>query len=92
MKLKLTTPYSMDNEEVALQFELAPPPIFKSVDKAVDWALTNLPYGVYIELHDGRGTLRANGNVAGKIDTYQVKSPFVCSGYGWCEIHGEHGP
>lgn len=95
MKLTLTTPHSMDNKEVQLQFELAPPPIFKSIDKAIDWALTNLPYGVYIELHDGRKTLRASGVVAGKVQVFAVKSPLTCpfgdQGCLWCEIYGEHG-
>lgn len=60
-KFKLTAPESMDNEEVALQFEFGPPPQFKTIDDASDWALTNLPYGVYIQIHDGRKQLRAKG-------------------------------
>lgn len=66
-KLKLTCDSQM--EEVRLQMEFGPPPTFTSIDEAEDWALTNLPVGVYIEVHDGRKTLRAAG-CAGKLERF----------------------
>lgn len=27
-----------------------------------------------------------------KIRSDKGKPRYTCSGYGWCEIHGEHGP
>lgn len=38
-----------------------PSPTFKTIDDASDWALGVLPYGTYIYIRDGRGTLRAHG-------------------------------
>ena len=60
-KFKLSVPYDMDNTEVALQFQFDPPPIFKTIDDAGDWALINLPRGIFIQIHDGRKKLRAEG-------------------------------
>jgi hypothetical protein len=68
-KFKLET--DSTNEEVLLQWELAPPPLFKSIDDATDWALTNLPYGVFIKIYDGRKTLRAEGVNALTLVTFK---------------------
>lgn len=55
------------SEEVKLQMEFGPPPLFKTIDDATDWALTHLPLGATIEITDGRKTLRAQGYVGGKL-------------------------
>jgi len=47
-KFKLSVPHDMDNTKVALQFQFGPPPLFKTIDDAGDWALRNLPMGVFI--------------------------------------------
>lgn len=87
-KFTLTT--DSDSEELAFQLEMSPPPIFKSIDDATDWALTNFPYGVYIEIRDGRRTLRASGINAGKIEIHKLKPINLCDcdKYDYCRVHG----
>ncbi len=59
---------TVGNEEVEFQMEFGgPPPKFKTIDDASDWALTHLPYGLAIEIRDGRKTLRAYGPNAGGL-------------------------
>ena len=58
---------TVGNEEVELQMEFGLPPLFKTIDDASDWALQNLPYGLHIEIRDGRKTLRAYGPNAGGL-------------------------
>lgn len=94
---KFTLSTNSQDEDVQWQLELAPPPTFKTIDDATDWALSNFPYGVWIEIHDGRGTLRARGSVAGKIEIIKIKersdkgkSRYLCDceQYDYCRTHG----
>ena len=87
---KFTLSTDSTNEEVLLQLEFGPPPTFKSIDDATDWALTNFPRGAYIKIHDGRKTLRAHGNVGCKIEIIKLKPMNLCDcdQYDYCRTHG----
>ncbi len=48
-------------EEIELTLEFNPPPQFKKVDQGIDWALENLPRGVYFELQGKNGRVFYSG-------------------------------
>lgn len=94
---KFTLSTESTNKEVLLQLELDPPPLFDSIDDASDWALTNLPYGVFIKIYDGRKTLRAEGVNSLTLVTFDLKKRSDkgkerricdCDKYDYCKIHG----
>lgn len=62
--LQVTT----DNPEVRFQLAFDPPPKFKSVGVAHDWALTNLPRGEYVEILNKKGDVVAQGFVGLSFD------------------------